>query len=117
MKKEISQSALVYSPGRCTGNNIFFNGGLNQNLVQNTLIKHYSKRSFPFNGGGVMVFNVFLFCVNRFDYGEKFWIIKWKQFTCACKSPKCKYSSETIHKTIEDYNRRQMEEEAVDDGV
>jgi euchromatic histone-lysine N-methyltransferase len=46
-----------------------------------------------------------------FDYGEKFWIIKWKQFTCACGSQKCKYSSEMIHKTIEDYNRRQMEEE------
>ncbi|XP_013409361.1 uncharacterized protein LOC106172957 isoform X1 [Lingula anatina] len=45
-----------------------------------------------------------------FDYGEKFWIIKWKQFTCACQSPKCKYNSTTIHRTIEEYNARQEEE-------
>ncbi len=47
-----------------------------------------------------------------FDYGEKFWIIKWKSFTCTCGSPKCKYSSETILHTIAEYNKRQIEEEA-----
>lgn len=47
----------------------------------------------------------------RFDYGEKFWIIKWKQFTCACQSPKCKYSSETIHKTLQEYRLRHDEED------
>ncbi|XP_046344023.1 histone-lysine N-methyltransferase EHMT2-like isoform X4 [Haliotis rufescens] len=46
-----------------------------------------------------------------FDYGEKFWIIKWKQFTCACQSPKCKYSSETIHKTLQEYRLRHDEED------
>jgi euchromatic histone-lysine N-methyltransferase len=46
----------------------------------------------------------------RFDYGEKFWMIKWKQFICACGCAKCKYNSETIHKTIEDYKQRHEEE-------
>ncbi|KAK3605277.1 hypothetical protein CHS0354_001393 [Potamilus streckersoni] len=46
-----------------------------------------------------------------FDYGEKFWIIKWKQFTCACGSPRCKYSMETIQKTLADYKARHEEED------
>ncbi|XP_064615910.1 histone-lysine N-methyltransferase EHMT2-like [Liolophura sinensis] len=46
-----------------------------------------------------------------FDYGEKFWMIKWKQFTCACGSPKCKYSSETIQKTLEEYRLRHEDDE------
>ncbi|KAL5012000.1 hypothetical protein ScPMuIL_010551 [Solemya velum] len=41
-----------------------------------------------------------------FDYGEKFWMIKWKQFTCTCRSEKCKYSKDTIQKTLEDYRQR-----------
>ncbi|XP_060566569.1 LOW QUALITY PROTEIN: histone-lysine N-methyltransferase EHMT1-like [Ruditapes philippinarum] len=41
-----------------------------------------------------------------FDYGEKFWIIKWKQFTCTCGSLKCRYSSDTIQKTLEEYRQR-----------
>lgn len=47
-----------------------------------------------------------------FDYGEKFWIIKYKHFTCTCGSEKCKYSSETIHTTLENYNKkiREMQE-------
>lgn len=57
-------------------------------------------------------FFVFLFVSNRFDYGEKFWIIKWKQFTCTCGSPKCKYSSETIHRTLAEYRARHEDEEA-----
>lgn len=61
---------------------------------------------------------ILIFCnitsISRFDYGEKFWIIKWKQFTCACGSPKCKYSAETIHQTIEEFNKRQLEEEAME---
>ncbi|XP_050737194.1 histone-lysine N-methyltransferase EHMT2-like isoform X3 [Eriocheir sinensis] len=44
-----------------------------------------------------------------FDYGEKFWMIKYKQFTCTCSSEKCKYSSETIHTTLENYNRKLRE--------
>ncbi|XP_070176333.1 uncharacterized protein [Littorina saxatilis] len=46
-----------------------------------------------------------------FDYGEKFWIIKWKQFTCACGSPKCKYSTETIKRTLEEYRMRHEDED------
>jgi len=42
----------------------------------------------------------------RFDYGEKFWIIKWKQFTCTCGSQKCRYSTETIQKTLTEYRQR-----------
>ncbi|XP_063874460.1 histone-lysine N-methyltransferase EHMT1-like isoform X2 [Scylla paramamosain] len=44
-----------------------------------------------------------------FDYGEKFWMIKYKQFTCTCSSEKCKYSSETIQTTLENYNRKLRE--------
>jgi len=40
-----------------------------------------------------------------FDYGDKFWIIKYKTFTCSCLSPKCKYSHLTIHRTVEEYRR------------
>ena len=40
-----------------------------------------------------------------FDYGDKFWIIKYKTFTCSCLSPKCKYSQQTIHRTVEEYRR------------
>ncbi|XP_069119470.1 uncharacterized protein [Argopecten irradians] len=50
-----------------------------------------------------------------FDYGEKFWMIKWKQFTCACGSDKCKYSNETIQKTLEDYRLRH-EDEGIGEG-
>lgn len=49
-----------------------------------------------------------------FDYGEKFWVIKYKWFTCGCGSPKCKYSKETIHDTLANYYRR-LKEEQVDE--
>ncbi|XP_077535993.1 histone-lysine N-methyltransferase G9a isoform X5 [Haemaphysalis longicornis] len=42
-----------------------------------------------------------------FDYGEKFWIIKYKLFTCECGSPKCKYSKDSIGETILNYRRRE----------
>ncbi|XP_076347542.1 histone-lysine N-methyltransferase EHMT1-like isoform X2 [Tachypleus tridentatus] len=45
-----------------------------------------------------------------FDYGEKFWVIKYKNFTCGCGSPKCRYSKETIHTTLENYYRRLRED-------
>ena len=41
-----------------------------------------------------------------FDYGEKFWLIKYKYFKCMCKSDKCKYSIETIERTVNEYNQR-----------
>lgn len=40
-----------------------------------------------------------------FDYGDKFWIIKYKSFTCSCYAEKCKYSAEKIQTTVEDYRR------------
>lgn len=33
---------------------------------------------------------------NRFDYGDRFWDIKSKYFTCQCGSEKCKHSAEAI---------------------
>ncbi|KAK4881578.1 hypothetical protein RN001_004897 [Aquatica leii] len=41
-----------------------------------------------------------------FDYGERFWIIKYKSFTCTCGTANCKYSEETIATTVENYNKR-----------
>lgn len=45
-----------------------------------------------------------------FDYGDKFWIIKYKSFTCTCGSSNCKYSEVTIKQTLAEYNRKQEEE-------
>jgi euchromatic histone-lysine N-methyltransferase len=50
-----------------------------------------------------------------FDYGEKFWIIKYKSFTCSCQSPKCKYSQLTIHRTVEEY-RRSLQLQELENG-
>ncbi|XP_052220562.1 uncharacterized protein LOC127837471 isoform X2 [Dreissena polymorpha] len=49
-----------------------------------------------------------------FDYGEKFWIIKWKQFTCTCGSTKCRYSKETIQQTLAEYRLKHELEDQVD---
>ncbi|GLV41275.1 G9a [Carabus blaptoides fortunei] len=46
-----------------------------------------------------------------FDYGEKFWIIKYKSFTCTCGYPMCRYSESTIKTTLESYQRRLVEEQ------
>ncbi|KFM59010.1 Histone-lysine N-methyltransferase EHMT1, partial [Stegodyphus mimosarum] len=51
-----------------------------------------------------------------FDYGEKFWAIKYKSFTCDCGTPKCKYSKETIHDTLANYYRR-LKEEQMEENV
>ncbi|XP_073987108.1 histone-lysine N-methyltransferase G9a isoform X1 [Rhodnius prolixus] len=48
-----------------------------------------------------------------FDYGEKFWVIKSKLFTCKCGEETCRYSEHTIQQTLEKYHERvQMEEAA-----
>lgn len=47
-----------------------------------------------------------------FDYGDKFWIIKYKSFTCTCGAASCKYSENTIKQTLMEYNRKQEEETA-----
>ncbi|XP_060523999.1 histone-lysine N-methyltransferase EHMT1 isoform X2 [Cylas formicarius] len=38
-----------------------------------------------------------------FDYGDKFWLVKYKLFTCECGASNCKYSSEAIQATLEKY--------------
>ena len=45
-----------------------------------------------------------------FDYGEKFWVIKYKYFTCACNMAECKYSSVTIKHTLRNYERRNQQQ-------
>ncbi|XP_052789200.1 uncharacterized protein LOC128223821 isoform X2 [Mya arenaria] len=49
-----------------------------------------------------------------FDYGEKFWIIKWKQFTCTCGSEKCRYSNDTIQKTLTEYRQKHELDDPID---
>ncbi|KAF5275890.1 hypothetical protein FQR65_LT04129 [Abscondita terminalis] len=44
-----------------------------------------------------------------FDYGERFWIIKYKSFTCTCGTTNCKYSARTIEATVQHYNKRIQE--------
>nr|CAD7408268.1 unnamed protein product [Timema poppensis] len=44
-----------------------------------------------------------------FDYGEKFWIIKSKSFTCECGADNCRYSKTTITQTLENYLNRLQE--------
>ena len=57
-----------------------------------------------------------------FDYGEKFWVIKHKYFTCWCGLDKCKYSKSAIGKTLEAYykknelNKSPIEEEQKQTG-
>jgi hypothetical protein len=58
----------------------------------------------------------FLVCC-RFDYGDKFWIIKWKQFTCECGSAKCRYNQDTIHKTIEEFNARNVDDDPPEEAL
>uniref|UniRef100_H2Y6N6 Uncharacterized protein n=1 Tax=Ciona savignyi TaxID=51511 RepID=H2Y6N6_CIOSA len=36
-----------------------------------------------------------------FDYGDRFWDVKCRQFTCQCGSPLCKYSAEVYRKKAE----------------
>lgn len=49
--------------------------------------------------------------LDSFDYGEKFWAIKYKSFTCDCGAAKCKYSKDVIHITMANYYRRLKEEQ------
>lgn len=49
----------------------------------------------------------FLFC--RFDYGEKFWVIKHKFFTCHCASDRCRYSKSNITSFLREYYKRSGE--------
>ncbi|PSN49963.1 hypothetical protein C0J52_08775 [Blattella germanica] len=51
------------------------------------------------------------FCSHSFDYGEKFWIIKCKSFTCTCGAESCRYSETTIRQTLDNYNKRLLQDE------
>lgn len=54
---------------------------------------------------------IYILLFPRFDYGEKFWIIKYKSFTCTCGAENCRYSETTIRQTLDAYNKRlQMED-------
>lgn len=44
----------------------------------------------------VLRYGVLLILSVRFDYGDRFWDIKSKYFTCQCGSEKCKHSAEAI---------------------
>ncbi|XP_025161946.1 histone-lysine N-methyltransferase EHMT2 isoform X3 [Harpegnathos saltator] len=46
-----------------------------------------------------------------FDYGEKFWIIKCKSFTCTCGAENCRYSEKTIQVTLDNYRKKIQQEE------
>ncbi|XP_014476702.1 PREDICTED: histone-lysine N-methyltransferase EHMT1 [Dinoponera quadriceps] len=46
-----------------------------------------------------------------FDYGEKFWIIKYKSFTCTCGAENCRYSEKTIQVTLDNYRKKIQQEE------
>lgn len=48
-----------------------------------------------------------------FDYGEKFWIIKCKSFTCTCGAENCRYSEKTIQVTLDNYRRKIQQEEVL----
>ncbi len=39
----------------------------------------------------------------RFDYGEKFWVIKHKHFTCCCGTEKCRYNKASIQGFLKEY--------------
>ena len=45
----------------------------------------------------------------RFDYGERFWVIKHKQFTCHCSSDKCRYNKSNIQAFLKEYYKRMGE--------
>ncbi|VEN36415.1 unnamed protein product [Callosobruchus maculatus] len=46
-----------------------------------------------------------------FDYGHKFWLVKYKSFTCQCGVDECKYSDETIGQALINYRRLMGEDE------
>ncbi|ENN73908.1 hypothetical protein YQE_09480, partial [Dendroctonus ponderosae] len=35
-----------------------------------------------------------------FDYGDKFWLVKYKTFTCECRASCCRYSQQSIAATL-----------------
>lgn len=90
----------------------FINHGCDANLTPVKVFVDHQDLSFP-----RMAFfanrDIFPLEELTFDYGEKFWIIKHRLFTCECASRYCKYSKESIKETLEDYRRRQHQEEQI----
>lgn len=65
--------------------------------------------SFPSGGLQAAVDRSLKFLIvslNRFDYGEKFWVIKHRQFTCNCGSEKCRYNRASILGFLKEYYNR-----------
>lgn len=54
-----------------------------------------------------------LVLLSSFDYGEKLWIIKCKSFTCTCGAEACRYSENTIKQTLDNYNKRLLQDELI----
>nr|XP_026691629.1 histone-lysine N-methyltransferase EHMT1 [Ciona intestinalis] len=52
-----------------------------------------------------------------FDYGERFWDVKCRQFTCQCGSPVCKYSSEVYKNKAEQELQQHNENNDVTNDV
>lgn len=48
-----------------------------------------------------------------FDYGDDFWFIKYKNFTCECGSSHCKFSRATIAQTMAEHGRK-LDEKLLD---
>lgn len=48
---------------------------------------------------------------DSFDYGEKFWVIKYRVFTCECGSRVCRFSKEAIQRTLDMYAKKLKDEQ------
>lgn len=71
------------------------------------LVKKLRKYKLHLNRSLYFQIVCFLFFVRkRFDYGEKFWVFKYKLFTCHCGTTSCRFSDKTIAKTLDEYNQR-----------
>lgn len=69
--------------------------GWDANISRNSFSSLFNVRTFVLSASqelNRLPSSVFL----RFDYGDRFWDIKSKYFTCQCGSEKCKHSAEAI---------------------
>merc|ERR1711997_16830 len=86
----------------------FINHSCSPNLVPVKVFVNHQDLRFP-NIGLYASKDIKRGDILGFDYGEKFWVIKHKQFTCWCESEKCKYSKSAMGKTLENYYARERE--------
>ena len=83
----------------------FINHSCSPNLVPVKVFSSHQDLRFPH----IALFaskNIKKGDVLGFDYGEKFWVIKHKFFTCWCGGEKCKYSKNSIGKTLQEYYKK-----------